>query len=194
MKNKGFTLIEVLISIVILSIITIITSSFLQSSIQSRSDVSIKSKQVLEMNLLSTTLRSDFYNAINTPLFDFQGRPVEATFYGELGSGGFEFVTIPHSEGAPIKVQYLFEDGSFVRRQFYAQHPANPEAFISTVLMKNIEFAQFEFSDGNNWHLSWPQNETTSKDIPKLLKIYLEKEADLNFTWIIPYNLTQKYE
>lgn len=194
MNREGFTLIEVLISIVILSVITIITSSFLQSSIQSRSDVLQKSKEVLEMNLFSTTLRSDFSNAINIPLFDFQGRSIGSTFYGELGSGGFEFITSLHSDGAPVKVQYLFEDESFIRKQFFAQHPADPEAYISMVLMKNVEFAQFEFSDGSNWFFNWPQNDVTSRKIPRLLKIYIEKEYDQNFTWIIPQYLPQTYE
>ena len=194
MNREGFTLIEVLISIVILSVITIITSSFLQSSIQSRSDVLQKSKEVLEMNLFSTTLRSDFSNAINIPLFDFQGRSIGSTFYGELGSGGFEFITSLHSDGAPVKVQYLFEDKTFIRKQFFAQHPADPEAYISMVLMKNVEFAQFEFSDGSNWFFNWPQNDVTSLKIPRLLKIYIEKEYDQNFTWINPQYLPQTYE
>ena len=71
--KPGFTLIEVLISIVILSIITIITSSFLQSSIESRELVSTKSDQTQEINLLSNTLRTDINNAINVPLINFDG-------------------------------------------------------------------------------------------------------------------------
>ena len=62
------------------------------------------------------------------------------------------------------------------------------------VLMKNVEFAQFEFSDGSNWFFNWPQNDVTSRKIPRLLKIYIEKEYDQNFTWIIPQYLPQTYE
>jgi len=72
--------------------------------------------------------------------------------------------------------------------------PGDSEKYIGTILMNNIQFAQFEFSDGSNWFLNWPQNEITSRKIPRLLKIYLEKEPENNYTWIVPYNLPQAYE
>ena len=89
MLNRGFTLLEVLISIVILSIITIVTSSFLQSSIQSREDIAIKSNQIQKINFISTTLRSDIMNAVNIDITDFRGLSLKAKFKGEIGSNGF---------------------------------------------------------------------------------------------------------
>ena len=71
--KKGFTLIEVLISIVILSLIAVITSNFLNSSIQSRDLVSGKSQDIYEFNLLTSTLTNDLINAVNIPLINFRG-------------------------------------------------------------------------------------------------------------------------
>jgi type II secretion system protein J len=191
-------LIEVLISIVILSIITIITSSFLQSSIESRELVSTKSDQTLEINLLSNTLRTDINNAINVPLINFDGFLTQATFKGEIGSNGFTFVTKLGNGNATdqviAKVQYYIDDGAFVRKQFFASSPSDPESFIETQLMQDIEYAQIEFSDGNNWFYTWPQNEITTRKIPTLIKVFLEKESSENFTWVIPHTLPLVYE
>ena len=68
--TNGFTLIEVLISLVILSIIAVITSSFLQSSIASKEMVFTKSSQTFQFNLLADALRDDVTNAVNIPLLD----------------------------------------------------------------------------------------------------------------------------
>ena len=196
--KPGFTLIEVLISIVILSIITIITSSFLQSSIESRELVSTKSDETLEINLLSNTLRTDINNAINVPLINFDGSFTQATFKGEIGSNGFTFVTKLGNGNAAdqiiAKVQYYIDDGAFVRKQFFASSPSDPESFIETQLMQGIEYAQIEFSDGNNWFYTWPQNEITARKIPTLIKVFLEKESSENFTWVIPHTLPLVYE
>ena len=197
-SESGFTLIEVLISIVILSIITIITSSFLQSSIESRELVSVKSKEILEINLISNTLRTDILNAINVPLKNFDGLELNATFNGEIGSNGFTFITKIGSGNSTdqiiARVQYFLEDNTFTRRQYFASSPSDPEAFIDTTLMSDIQYAQIEFSDGKNWYFTWPQNEVTSRKIPSLVKIYLENKAGINFTWIIPHSMPLIYE
>ena len=203
LKNKiffrpGFTLIEVLISIVILSIITIITSGFLQSSIQSRELVSIKSKKILEINLLSNTLRTDITNAVNVPLINFDGLSLKSTFKGEIGSNGFIFVTKIGSGNSSdqiiSRVQYLLDDDTLTRQQYFTSSPSDPDAFIETKLMSDIQFAQIEFSDGNNWYFTWPQNEVTSRQIPRLVKIYLETNTGTNFTWVIPHTMPLVYE
>jgi len=92
-SNQGFTLIEVLISIVILSLIAVITSNFLKSSIQSRDFVSVKSKEIYEFNLLTSTLNEDFINAVNIPLTNFRGDMEKATFIGGANTDSFSFIT-----------------------------------------------------------------------------------------------------
>lgn len=196
--SPGFTLIEVLISIVILSIITVITSSFLQSSIQSRELVSSQSSKILGINLLSKTLRSDITNAINVPMMTFNGIIENATFRGEIGSNGFTLTAKLGNSASKdqviARVQYLLKDDVFVRKQYFTSNPADPEAFIETKLMSDIKYAQIEFSDGNNWYFTWPQNTLTSKKIPSLIKVFLEKETGEHFTWIIPHSLSLVYE
>ena len=91
--KKGFTLIEVLISIVILSLIAVITSNFLKSSIQSRDLVSGKSQDIYEFNLLTSTLTNDLINAVNIPLINFRGDREKATFIGGANTDSFSFIT-----------------------------------------------------------------------------------------------------
>ena len=50
-NKKGFTLIEVLVSIVILSIIAIVSTNFLQSSITAREEGANKLQNIKELNI-----------------------------------------------------------------------------------------------------------------------------------------------
>ena len=71
--NDGFTLIEVMISIVIVSLILIISTNILESSITSRNHTLNLLDDVNEFNLVSNTLRRDFRQAINIPMRDSFG-------------------------------------------------------------------------------------------------------------------------
>jgi general secretion pathway protein J len=73
LKNsfKGFTLIEVLVSIVILSIIAIVSTNFLQSSIDAKSETSLKLQNTKELNIASNIVRRDIRQLINVPIRDF---------------------------------------------------------------------------------------------------------------------------
>ena len=73
--NRGFTLIEVLVSLVILSMITIITSNILQSSLETEQISSERLQSARALNLSSIILRRDIRQIINVPLRDYYGDP-----------------------------------------------------------------------------------------------------------------------
>lgn len=67
-KNKGFTLIEVLVSIVILSIIAVVSTNFLQSSVDAREESSNKLQDLKEFNIASSIVRRDMRQILNVPI------------------------------------------------------------------------------------------------------------------------------
>ena len=196
--SRGFTLIEVLVSIVILSVIAVITFNFLQSSIQSKEIVFRKSHEILQLNLLSNTLQEDFINAVNTPLKNFRGEPERGTLIGGVNANSFSFVTKAASKyktsKSLVRVQYLLENNSFLRRQYYAAAPSNPNEYIETVLSNNIKDFNLEFADNANWYYFWPQGDLTVRKIPTLIKVSIRNNQNQSFTWIIKPNLPNAYE
>ena len=170
--NKGFTLIEVLISIVILSLIAVITSNFLKSSIQSRDFISVKSQEIYEFNLVSSTLNEDLINAVNIPLTNFRGDLENATFIGDANSDSFSFITKmivqDISSKTLVKVQYVLENQSLLRRQYFAAK--------------------------TKWYYAWPQGPITQKQIPSLVKILITNNQNESFAWIISPNIKTVYE
>ena len=57
MNSKGFTIVEVLVSLIILSIITVISSNILQSSLDSERDATEHLNSIKEFNLYSSIMR-----------------------------------------------------------------------------------------------------------------------------------------
>ncbi|MDB2629207.1 MAG: prepilin-type N-terminal cleavage/methylation domain-containing protein [Proteobacteria bacterium] len=196
--DRGFTLIEVLISIVILSLIAIITSNFLQSSIQSRDFVSAKSQEIYEFNLLTNTLNEDLINAVNIPLTNFRGDIEMATFIGSANTDSFSFITKVNagdfSTKSLRKVQYILENQSLLRRQYYAAAPANPSEYLETVLFKDIDNLELEFADKTRWYYVWPQGPITQRQIPTLVKISIKNNQNESFAWIINPHINTVYE
>ena len=196
--SRGFTLIEVLVSIVILSVIAVITFNFLQSSIQSKEIVFRKSHEILQLNLLSNTLQEDFINAVNTPLKNFRGESERGTLIGGVNANSFAFVTKAASKyktsKSLVRVQYLLENNAFLRRQYYAAAPSNPNEYIETVLFNNIKDFNLEFADNANWYYFWPQGGLTVRKIPTLVKVSIRNNQNQSFTWIIKPNLPNAYE
>ena len=196
--TQGFTLIEVLISIVILSIITIITSTFLQSSINSKNLVFNKSADILQINLFGDRLKQDLVNAVNVPLLDQRGEIMEATFQGDINSKIFSFVTRATSNTLSskllVKVQYYLKDNELIRRQFFAASPSSSEDYYETVLFTGVKDIELEFSNGTSWFYFWPQDSFSKKQIPTLVKVVVDMGEDTIFTWIIDPQVRSYYE
>ncbi|MDA7796925.1 GspJ family type II secretion system protein [Gammaproteobacteria bacterium] len=194
----GFTLIEVLISLVILSIIAVITSSFLQSSIQSKETVFLHSSQTLKINLLGDALREDITNAINIPLLDFRGEDQDLNFQSPLNSNSFVLVTKVRAgknfSNSLARVEYRLDNRQFIRKQFYAAAPADPTKFFKTVLLEDVKNLELQFSNGSAWFSLWPIDEVTRRKIPSLIKLVLEQENGKSYSWVVHSNLEKQHE
>ena len=84
MNNKGFTIIEVLVSLVILSMIAIVSSNILKSSLESEQETSAQLNSIKELSLASTIIRRDFRQIVNARMKDFYGNNLYAVSYTHL--------------------------------------------------------------------------------------------------------------
>ena len=160
MNNKGFTIIEVLVTLIILSMIAIITSNILQSSLESEKKSTQRLNSIKELNLASSILRRDIRQIANVSIKDFYGNKMYGTFISELNSDNLMFTTKVKSfsnEVSPLKrVQYVVEDKNFVRKQYYSSNPYNQDEYTKSIIINDIDKLQLSFLNENKWHQSWP--------------------------------------
>tara|TARA_B100001939_G_C16675146_1_gene501965 strand:- start:25 stop:621 length:597 start_codon:yes stop_codon:yes gene_type:complete len=193
MNNKGFTIIEVLVSLVILSMIAIVSSNILKSSLESEQETSAQLNLIKELSLASTIIRRDFRQIVNARMKDFYGNNLYGTIINQINSDSLIFnsnIKSISNDVSPIKrINYVLIDNKLIRKQFFSSNPYSQDDFTEIELIKDIDNLQFSFFHENLWHESWPVSLITSKKIPTLVKIEFSKK-NKEYSWIIDPNIT----
>jgi len=186
--RSGFTLIEVLIAIIIMTVIAVISTNILQSSLSSREFTNQSLERIKKINLASNLVRRDFRQSVNVPMKDLYGQPLKATFLSPEGSKRIIFTVLVNrysEETSGVRrVEYLFNENSFIRRQYFAGNPYSSSDYSESVLFKDIDDVKISFSDGSKWVNSWPLDELTQRSIPRLIQIKL-MQKNKSIEWII---------
>ena len=195
--NKGFTLIEVLVSLVILSMIAVISSNILQSSLELERTSSQRLSSARSLNFSSILIRRDIRQIINVPLKDFYGNPMSATLIGNNEDKRMMFNTKIKSisnNSSPIKrVEYVLEDNKFIRRQFFSTNPYDADEFIATFLIEDISQMDIEFMFQRQWYQQWPISPITERQIPTLIKFKFKKNQEA-YEWIVEPNIEYVFQ
>lgn len=191
--NKGFTIIEVLVSLAILSMIALVSSNILKSSLATEQQTKQHLDAIKELNLASTIIRRDIRQIVNVSSKDFYGNDMYGTFISPINSQSLMFSSNIKSlsdEKSPIKrIQYELVDGTLNRKQFFSSNPYEPDDYTNTELINNIDYLEFTYFYENSWHESWPISLITSKKIPTLIKIEFSKQ-NKDYSWIIDPNIS----
>ena len=190
--NKGFTLIEILVSLIILSMIAIISSNILQSSLETERTSSQRLQSARTLNFSSIILRRDIRQIINVPLRDNYGNQIKGTFVGNNADKRIFFNTKIKSisdDISPIKrIEYILEDDVLKRKQFYSSNPYNVNEYIDSNLIEGVSDINIAFMFEQQWHQKWPINPLTERKIPELIKFEFKKD-NKDYLWIIEPNI-----
>ena len=193
--KKGFTLIEVLISLVILSIIAIVSTNFLQSSIDLRNQSKSKVDDIKVFNLGVSTIRRDLMSTVNLPMRDNFGNQLP-NFIGSNTDKKITFLgfinRIDSSRSSISRIEYLFDDTKFIRRVYFTADPYDSDDHIDSVIFDNIDDVEISFLSDNRWFTEWPAGQTAAYKIPKLVKIEIN-DKDRDFEIIINPNIDYVY-
>ena len=128
MNNKGFTILEVLISLVILSMIAIVSSNILKSSLETEQETSLQLNSIKELNLASTIIRRDLRQIVNINSKDFYGNNLYGNFISQINSQSLIF-------NSNIKIPWSM-------RKFYRDiSRLNPAIFFCFFLLSIFFFA-----------------------------------------------------
>ena len=193
--KKGFTLLEVLISLVILSIIAIVSTNFLQSSIDLRNQSKSKVDDIKVFNLGVSTIRRDLMSTVNLPMRDNFGNQLP-NFIGSNTDKKITFLgfinRIDSSRSSISRIEYLFDDTKFIRRVYFTADPYDYDDHIDSVIFDNIDDVEISFLSDNRWFTEWPAGQTAAYKIPKLVKIEIN-DKDRDFEIIINPNIDYVY-
>jgi len=182
---KGFTLLELLVSMAIFATLSAMAYAGLHNIIISKEHTEAQAKRLVEMQTAFLFIGRDIEQAIGRSVRDGYGDIKPAMQGGEFGSelisltraGRTNFLQIPRSNLQ--RVAYEFEDDNLFRLswpmidQDFSQEPHK------RLILEKVEKIELRYLDGEfNWQDQWPSGfeETDPSLLPKAVEVNLEFE------------------
>ena len=195
LNDTGFTLVEVLVTLLVFSVLSSATLGVFANAVQAKSAMQAKNEILKERTRLRALLKDDFANTIIRDVRDGNGNVIPVQFYigdtGVYGSGliGLTRVGWDNPEGLERRsdlqlVQYEMEKGKLVRVVYPRSIPAPDTQPFRQVLMEEIDgVATRVFYDGDwlsNWVTGAPP--TGRPELPRIISIQIRLTDGTDFT------------
>ncbi|MDO7841260.1 type II secretion system minor pseudopilin GspJ [Sphingomonas immobilis] len=160
-REGGFTLIEVMISLMIFGLLAAAGVALLSFSVRAQTATAAKLDDVSALNRLTSVLAADLAQAVNRNSRDTRGDPVAAFAGGKDGGsspmlrmvrGGWSNLDGARRPGEQ-KVEYRLADGAIQRVSYPMLDGAQPDA--PTAMLGGVRAVALRYRVGGAWSDHW---------------------------------------
>jgi general secretion pathway protein J len=166
LHSPGFTLIEMLVALVILSMLSMAGYRGLNAMIQTREHLAEETRRWQHLSQFFARMEQDIAHAVRRPVRDRDGT-TQATWIGHEIKAGPEDAELtftrsgmPDQGGAqlaPQRIAYRFELDSIVLLHWKALDLAPRSAALRYPLLENVREFKLRYMDSvGNWYPQWP--------------------------------------
>ena len=163
----GFTLLELLISIVIFGLIAAMAYSALNNMMIARSQTEARTQELYKLQMALTLMERDIEQAVDRPVRDDYGseEPLPAFIANEFGDPLLEFtrtgwlnpLNLPRSHLQ--RIRYSLKDEKLIRSLWYVLDRAQDSEHYDIVLLEGVKSLEIRYlDDKKEWQRSWPPN------------------------------------
>jgi general secretion pathway protein J len=160
-KNRGFTLLEILIALFIFTIVSLIMTKALHTVITTQASTEKNAERLAQMQIALLLFSRDLEQAIDRPISSQEGT-AEAAFIGGKNALRFSHTGFANPDGKAQKSSlersgYRVEGGEFIRDTWDALDLAPHAAVHSRRLLSGVQQLYFRYLDNKNvFHSFWP--------------------------------------
>lgn len=163
-RVRGFTLIEVLVSTVILAVLSIMAHRGVAETRLAVERTRTHMERVREVQRAVTVLTTDFRQLAPRPVRALVGdgyrpaieRDPNAVSLVELSRGGWPN-TIGAPRGSVQRVLYVLEEGKLVRRHWQVTDATLANELVSRELLTGVERVEIRYMNtSREWQAQWP--------------------------------------
>jgi general secretion pathway protein J len=165
MKNKqesyGFTLIEILITLFIFSILSVILISALGNVINIQSGTENKARRLRQLQLTLLIMSRDIEQAVNRPIINSSGKE-EGAFIGKPDSFALTHMGLANppgtvARGSLQRSAYTLNENGLSRLTWLTLDQASKAKPLSRHLLDNVSKLHFEYLDQQGrFYDQWP--------------------------------------
>lgn len=193
MKEKGFTLLEIILSLSILGTIGVITINMLSNQIATRQKMSTLNADQHSLDAALNRITKDLSGAYlpdqkNANSLNLINRPVSPSFYlknenlifftmsfvsylngsNQSNQAFIRYSIVPNPNDSKIKQLIRVTDTDF------NENIEKEDVGFSQVLIEDLDSFRVEFWDGNSYRSQWnSQSSDTQYKLPKLVKVHV---------------------
>lgn len=185
-ENKGYTLVEVLVALLIFSIFVGLTAAALNNALITRESVSGRAVKFIKVQNALTIMRRDFFQVINRTVRNEKNQVEPALFFSSNGDKTGITLTVagmtnPNASQKRSELQrigYFFKNGIFVRRSWQSLDRVN-DNFSDRILLSHVRTIKWEFVGQNNkFYDRWPPLSGEINSLPRGVKITIVFDND----------------
>lgn len=165
--NLGFTLLELLISIVIFGLIAAMAYSGLNNVLLARSQTEARTEELYKLQMALTIMERDLEQTVDRSVRDGYGDTQAAFVADELGeyllkftrTGWLNPLNLPRSNLQ--RIAYSLKDEKLIRTLWYVLDRAQDSEQYNIVLLEGVKNVEFRYlDDKKEWQRSWPPSTT----------------------------------
>lgn len=177
-KNKGFTLLEVLIALFIFTMVSIIMASGLRAVVNSQAVTDKQADKLANLQLTFLLLSRDIEQAINRPITGAKGN-VEPSLVGTPTLLAFTHAGMANPEGqlqrsTLQRTQYALTNHDLVRKTWPVLDQTAKTLPDSRVLLDALSDVRFEYLDfQGKFNNNWPMAGQSQSALPKGIRVHL---------------------
>lgn len=178
---RGFTLMELLIAITVFAVLGAISYGGLNTVLKTRTRTVKAAEQLHTLQIALMLIQRDITQIINEPSRNEFGdmQPPVMTEFNDDRIIEFSRVGWNNPTGQLRsnfqRVAYGFEDNTLFRYYWPHFHRGPEEKPIKAELLKDLQEVTLKFMDNQeSWHDEWPPLNSSSIELPQLVKIELE--------------------
>jgi len=188
-KVGGFTLLELLVTLVLFALLSLLTYNSLRAMIDSRQQTSLEGERLAALQMTMARLGLDIQQAQARGVRDENGDPQPSMLYGT--GKGFEFTrsgqahaTPGRANGSPQRLRYLLVDHDLIRESRPLPDWARGTTIFPQTMLGQVKGFDLRFLDKQgDWHNQWPSEKMIVADsvesensLPAAVEVWLELE------------------
>jgi len=185
-RSAGFTLIEIMVVMFIISVMCAFGYSGLNNTIKQSNQISVIRGQLEELQLAVSLIQQDLTQTVNRNIINDFGSEEHALLAQENSAEVLKLSRAGWSNPAGqrrstiTRIEWLIdEDNNLVRRHWYELDRAPGAEPVDTIVLTGIESVEMNFLDrDNNWEPLWPNINNVN---PKGGAINIPKAAEVIF-------------
>lgn len=176
-REKGFTLLEIIVALFIFSIVSMIMVAALHSVLTSQSSTASKAERLAKLQVALLLLSRDVEQTLNRPVIDAQG--AIQGFIGQSDMMTFTHAGLANPFGQLLRTtlqrtRYQFSQNNLIRMTWPALDLTRDTTSDSRTLLTNISTAKFEYLDSKGHFQSvWPPLDQQNAILPRAVRVSL---------------------